>query len=128
MKMRKKTIYETALEHGFSRRDFLKMCTALTAAMGLDFSQSDKVVKAMETKTRVPVIWLQLQDCTGCSESFIRSAHPKIESVLLNLISLEYSEVLSAASGHQVEAAMEQVLKDYDGEYVLAVEGSIPGG
>lgn len=124
--MKKKTIYESALEHGFSRRDFLKMCTALSAAMGLDFAQSDTVVKAMEIKTRVPVIWLQFQDCTGCSESFIRSTHPKTESVLLELISLEYSEVLSAAAGHQVDAAMEQVLKDYDGQYILAVEGSIP--
>jgi hydrogenase small subunit len=124
--LKKKTIYESLLDQGFSRRDFLKMCTALSAAMGLDFSQSNKVVQAMETKSRVPVIWMQFQDCTGCSESFIRSTHPKVESVLFNMISLEYSEVLSAASGHQVDAAMEQVLIDYEGEYVVAVEGSIP--
>jgi hydrogenase small subunit len=122
----KKTVYQTALEHGFSRRDFLKMCTALAATMGLDFTQSGRVVEAMETKERIPVIWLQLQDCTGCSESFIRSSHPKTESVLLDMISLEYSEVLSAASGHQVEEAMKKVIKDYHGKYVLAVEGSIP--
>ena len=78
-------------------------------------------------RSRIPVIWLQLQDCTGCSESFIRSTHPKAESVLLEMISLEYSEVLSAASGHQVEDAMKKVIKDYHGKYVLAVEGSIPG-
>ena len=42
------------------------------------------------------------------------------------MISLEYTEVLSAASGFQVEASMEHVLKEYKGEYVLAVEGSIP--
>ncbi len=124
--MKKKTIYESALDQGFSRRDFLKMCTALSAAIGLDFTQSDKVAHALETSSRVPVIWLQFQDCTGCSESFIRSAHPKVESVLFNLISLEYSEVLSAASGHQVEGALQQVLKDYKGKYVVAVEGSIP--
>ncbi len=47
-------------------------------------------------------------------------------SVLLNMISLEYSEVLSAASGHQVEAALEHVLEHYPGEYILAVEGSLP--
>jgi hydrogenase small subunit len=121
-----KTVYEAAIEHGFSRRDFLKMCTALAATLGLEFTQSDKVVKAMEMNSRVPVVWLQFQDCTGCSESFIRSSQPKTENVLLQMISLEYSEVLSAASGYQVEASMEQVLKDYKGEYVLAVEGSIP--
>lgn len=123
---RQKTVYEAAIDHGFTRRDFLKMCTALTATLGLEYTQSDQVVKAMETKTRVPVVWMQFQDCTGCSESFIRSSQPKIESVLIEMISLEYTEVLSAASGYQVEASMEQVLKDYKGEYLLAVEGSIP--
>lgn len=124
--MKAKTVYETVIDQGYSRRDFLKMCTALAATIGLDFTQSSQVVEAMETKSRIPVIWLQFQDCTGCSESFIRSTHPKVESVLLDMISLEYSEVLSAASGHQVEAALEQVLKDYNGKYVVAVEGSIP--
>jgi len=121
-----KTIYESALDRGMSRRGFLKMCTAIAATMGLNFSQEDVVVKAMESKKRVPVIWLQMQDCTGCSESFIRSTHPKAESVLLDMISLEYSEVLSAASGENAEKSREDVMKNYHGEYVLVVEGSIP--
>ncbi|WP_071459888.1 hydrogenase small subunit [Bacillus massilinigeriensis] len=123
---RKKTVLQAVLDQGVSRRDFLKMCTALAATMGLDFSESDKVVEAMETKERVPVVWLQFQDCTGCSESFIRTTHPKAESVLLDMISLEYTEVLSAAAGHQAEEAMHHVLKNYKGEYILAVEGSLP--
>lgn len=44
---RQKTVYEAAIDHGFSRRDFLKMCTALAATLGLDYTQSDQVVKAM---------------------------------------------------------------------------------
>ncbi|MBE3555415.1 MAG: twin-arginine translocation signal domain-containing protein, partial [Thermicanus sp.] len=32
--MGSKTIYEEALQRGVSRRDFLKMCTALAATMG----------------------------------------------------------------------------------------------
>lgn len=123
---KQKTIYETAIDNGVTRRDFLKMCTVVAAAVGLDFTQTNEVVKAMETSARVPVVWLQFQDCTGCSESFIRSSQPKVESVLFDMISLEYTEVLSAASGFQIEAAMEKVLKDYKGQYVLAVEGSIP--
>ncbi|WML40266.1 hydrogenase small subunit [Neobacillus sp. OS1-2] len=123
---RQRTVYEAATDMGFSRRDFLKMCTTLAATLGLEFTQSDQVVKAMETKSRVPVVWLQFQDCTGCSESFIRSSQPKTENVLLEMISLEYSEVLSAPSGHRAETSMKQVLKDYKGDYVLAVEGSIP--
>lgn len=123
---KKKTVFEAVIEHGFTRRDFLKMCTALAATLGLDYTQSGKVVKAMETGSRVPVVWLSFQDCTGCSESFIRSSQPKAESVLLDMISLEYSEVLSAPSGFQAEKSMEDVLKNYKGEYILAVEGSLP--
>ncbi|MEQ6376048.1 hydrogenase small subunit [Bacillaceae bacterium S4-13-56] len=119
------TVWQTALDRGVSRRDFMKMCTVIAATIGLDFTQSNKVQAAMETKERVPVIWLQFQDCTGCSESFIRSSHPKTESVLLDMISLEYSEVLSAAAGHQAEKAKESVYEKYKGKYVLAVEGSV---
>lgn len=126
MKADMDTIYQSALSRGITRRDFLKMCASLAAAVGLDYSQTATVVQAMETKPRVPVIWLQLQDCTGCSESFIRSSHPKIESVLFDMISLEYTEALSAASGHQIEEARKHVIENYPGEYILAVEGSIP--
>ena len=120
-----KTVYESAVEKGVSRRDFLKMCTALAATLGLDYSQSSKVVQAMETNKRVPVIWLQLMDCTGCSESFIRSSHPRTENVLLEMISLEYSELLSAAAGHQIEENRERIMEEYKGEYILAVEGNV---
>lgn len=122
----KRSILQAVLDRGFSRRDFLKMCTALTAAMGLDLAQEPKVVRAMEIGKRVPVIWLQMQDCTGCSESFIRSSHPRLDSVLLEMISLEYTEVLSAPSGHQAEEARKHVMEHYAGEYILAVEGSVP--
>lgn len=120
-----KTVYESALDRGVSRRDFLKACTALAATLGLDYSQSSTVVQAMETKTRVPVIWLQLMDCTGCSESFIRSSHPRTENVLLDMISLEYSELLSAAAGYQIEENRERIMKEYKGQYILAVEGNV---
>ncbi len=124
--VKEKTIFQSAIERGVSRRDFLKMCTALAATMGLEYAQTDQVVSALESKQKLPVIWLQFQDCTGCTESFIRSTHPTTENLLLDLISLEYSEVLSAASGHQAEAAMEAVIKNYPKGYILAVEGSIP--
>lgn len=120
------TIYESVLSRGFSRRTFLKMCATLAATMGLDFSQTGQVAHAMETKKRIPVIWLQMQDCTGCSESFIRSSYPKVESVIFNMISLEYMEVLTAAAGFQAETSEQNVLKKYKGEYVLVVEGSVP--
>jgi hydrogenase small subunit len=94
--------------------------------MGLQFSQTEKVVKALESNTRIPVIWMEMQACTGCSMSFTRSYNPSTQSVILDMVSVEYSEVLTAAAGHQTEKSLQDVIEKYKGKYVLVVEGSIP--
>ena len=87
------------------------------------------VTEEMLTKTdqRLPVIWFSALDCTGCKEAFTRSFEPSSLDTILNFISLEYSELLSAASGFQVEEHKELIFEMYKGEYILAIEGSIPG-
>ena len=85
-----------------------------------------RVVAAMEHKPRIPVIWLHGLECTCCSESFIRSSHPIAQDIVLNLISLDYDDTLQAAAGFQVEEIRKKVMKDYKGEYILAVEGNAP--
>lgn len=80
-----------------------------------------------EPKTRLPVIWISALDCTGCKEAFIRSFEPTALETILNFISLEYSELLSVASGYQAEEHKESIFEKYKGEYVLAIEGGIPG-
>ena len=57
------------------------------------------VVAAMENKPRIPVIWLHGLECTCCSESFIRSPHPIVQDIVLNMISLDYDDTLQAAAG-----------------------------
>ena len=112
--------------HGVARRDFLRFCTVTTAVMGLDASYVSAVTKALETKPRIPVLWLHGLECTCCSESFIRSAHPLVQDVLLNMISLDYDDTLQAAAGHQAEEIRKQIIRDHPGEYLLAVEGNAP--
>src|ERR1035438_8353475 len=85
-----------------------------------------QVVAAMETKPRIPVIWLHGLECTCCSESFIRSSHPIAQDVVLNMISLDYDDTLQAAAGFQVEEIRKKIMKDHPGEYILAVEGNAP--
>ncbi len=46
---------------------------------------------------QLPVIWIGAQECTGCTESLLCSTHPTLENLILDTISLEYHEVLSAA-------------------------------
>jgi len=122
------TYYQEVERKGYSRRDFLQFVSMMTAFIGLENSAVGQVAKALETKPRVPVIWLHFQECTCCSESFIRSSHPIVADILLDKISLDYTETLMAASGFQAEAAMHDTMKKYKGEYILCVEGSVPTG
>ena len=108
-----------------SRRDFLKVCSMAAAAVGLPASAADKIAEAV-AKKKPSVIWLQFQECTGCTESLLRTGHPDAAQLILDLISLDYSETLMAAAGHQAEAALEQAMKDNAGKYVLVIEGAIP--
>lgn len=120
------TYYEEVQRKGYSRRDFLQFVSMMTAFIGLENTAIGQVAKALETKPRVPVIWLHFQECTCCSESFIRSSHPIVADILLDKISLDYTETLMAASGFQAEEAMQNTMKKYKGEYILCVEGSVP--
>lgn len=120
------TTYEVLRQHGVDRRTFIRYCTLAAAAMGLESSMVPMVVEAMETKPRLPVIWLHGLECTCCSESFIRSNHPIAQDVVLNLISLDYDDTLQAAAGHQVEEIRRNLIKNSPGGYVLAVEGNAP--
>ena len=118
--------YDVLRQHGVDRRDFLRFCVTTAAAMGLEASMVPTVVAAMETKPRIPVIWLHGLECTCCSESFIRSSHPIAQDIILNMISLDYDDTLQAAAGFQVEAIRKKLIKDHPGGYLLAVEGNAP--
>ncbi len=122
----KPSTYEVLEKHGVDRRSFLQFCTATAAALGLECSMVPKVVAAMEKKPRIPVIWLHGLECTCCSESFIRSSHPIAQDIILNMISLDYDDTLQAAAGFQVEEIRKRIMKEYPGEYILAVEGNAP--
>jgi Ni,Fe-hydrogenase I small subunit len=116
----------SALPAGVSRRDFMKLCAALAATMGLSHRAAAEMSAAVEAAERPPVIWVGAQECTGCTESLLRATHPTIENLLLNVISLEYHEVLSAAFGEQAEENKHQAIERYKGRYVLVVDGSVP--
>ncbi len=122
----KPTYYEEFRAKGYSRRDFMKFCTLIAAYLGLETTGVAQVTEALMSKPRVPVLWMHFQECTCCSESFIRSSHPMVADIILDKISLDYTETLMAAAGHQAEAAMEKTIEEYAGEYVLCVEGSVP--
>lgn len=122
------TYYSSIIKQGYSRRDFMRFATYITAYMGLESSMVGQIAKALETTYRLPVIWEHYQECTCCSESFIRSDHPIVADIILDKISLDYTLTLMAASGHQAEAAKQATMEKYKGQYILCVEGSVPLG
>ncbi len=123
-----KSIASLLEEHGFSRRDFMKWAAGMTAMLSLPATFTPLMAQAAELTDRLPVIWLHMAECTGCSESLLRSDAPTIDSLIFDYISLEYHETLMAAAGWQAEQTLEESIKKYKGRYVLMVEGGIPSG
>ena len=106
----------------------MKFTAFMAAYMGLESSAIGQIDKALKETPRLPIIWEHFQECTCCSESFIRSDHPIVADILLDKVSLDYTLTLMAASGHQAEAAKKATMEKYHGEYILCVEGSVPMG
>jgi len=119
---------EVLSDEGYDRRDFMKWVSATTAMLMLPSFFEPLVAEAAEVMNRIPVIWIELQDCAGNTEAFIRSDGPKIDEIILDIISLEFQETLMAAAGHQAEAQLHDAMKTFKGQYLLFVEGSIPVG
>jgi hydrogenase small subunit len=120
------TLAEHLAARGYSRRDFLGFCAKLSAVLGLSPVMQSQVVRALESQRRPSVVWLQLQECTGCVESVLRTDSPTIGDLVLEILSIDYQHTLMAAAGHAAEAAREQSMRDNHGKYLLVVTGSVP--
>ena len=120
------TFYDVIRRQGVTRRSFTKFCSLTAASLGMGPIGAAKIANALETKERTPVIWMHGLECTCCSESFIRSAHPLVKDVVLSMISLDYDDTIMAAAGHQAEAILQETKEKYKGKYILAVEGNPP--
>ncbi|MCX5767276.1 MAG: hydrogenase small subunit [Gemmatimonadetes bacterium] len=120
------TLGEHLEEHGVSRRDFLEYCAELSVVLGVGSALAPKMAHAIEAQKRPTVIWLQLQECTGCVESVIRTENPSIGDLLLDVISLDYHHTLMAGAGAAVEKVKAASMAANKGKYILIVTGSIP--
>jgi len=112
-------------KRGVSRRDFMKFCTSVAVVMGLGPGFAPKVAAALTAKKRPSVVWLHNAECTGCSESLLRTVSPFIDELILDTISLDYHETLMAAAGEAAEEALHKAISSPNG-YICVVEGAIP--
>jgi hydrogenase small subunit len=107
-----------------SRRDFIKATSAVAAAIGLKLPGL-MTSEALAAEGALKVVWLQGQNCTGCSVSLLNSiTYMTVDELLLNTIDLEYHTTVMAGAGR--DAAKAAYLARARGGYVLVVEGSIP--
>jgi len=115
----------TALSQtGVSRRDFLKFCAVMAGTLALPASVVPQVARALETVKRPPVVWLELQDCAGCTESLLRANQPTVAELVLDILSVNYHETIMTPSGKAAEKSLQETVKA--GGYLTVVEGSIP--
>jgi len=110
---------------GVSRRDFMKFCGAVAAALGMGPGAAADVAAALTAKKRPSVVYLHGAECTGCSEAVLRTYQPFIDELILDTISLDYHETIMAAAGEAAEAALEQAINSPDG-FILVQEGAVP--
>ena len=111
---------------GFSRRQMLQFCAGIAATMGLSSAAGVRMAEAAIAPARPPVIWLHGQECTGCTESLLRSYHPTLEAILLDVISLDYHDTLCVGAGKQALDYKHAMMEKNKGKYVLVTEGGTP--
>lgn len=111
-----------------NRRDFLKWSAAAVAALKLELDL-DKLNTVMAAETDPPVIWLLGSGCSGCNLSTLNVTDPTtIDDVLLNKISMKYNSVIMTAAGDNAIQALENAVNQYNGQFILVIEGAIPSG
>ena len=119
---------DAAIESFDMNKDYNQWVSMITANLRLHPQYESKVSQGIKQLNKIPIIWLELSDCTGNSESFIKTAHPTVEELILDYISLDYHELLMAPSGDQSELSLDNIIENEKGKYILLVEGAVPLG
>jgi [NiFe] hydrogenase small subunit len=117
--------YRRLADKGISRREFLREASAIAVAMGMVPAFGAKIAEAFSSETRPSVIYLGNAQCTGCTEALLRTSQPSFVELILDIISLDYSDTLMAASGDAAEAVLREARKNPKG-YICIIEGAIP--
>ena len=133
----KTSIIEAMRQRGVSRRQFVQFCGMMAAVLSLPPTAGRVIANALASTQRLPVIWLEFQDCTGDTESFLRACRrtdaavqgkedPSLTELVLDILSIDYHETLMAAAGFQAEKSRSDVISQFPKGYLCVVEGSIP--
>ncbi|MDK6259089.1 hydrogenase small subunit [Corynebacterium frankenforstense] len=125
------TLLENLERQGVKRRNFMQLCAAMAGLFAVgrpdpayaDAEETDKIAEALGGADKPLVAWLQLQECTGCTESLLRSGSSTVEDLVLNQLSMNYNELIMAAAGTAADEALYDMFKE---PHILVVNGSVP--
>lgn len=131
------TFGEFLTERKIKRRDLLKFAGAMAAVLALPAPAMRVIAQGLAAAPRLPVVWLEFQDCTGDTESFLRAAarpdaltatttDPSLTDLLFDFLSLDYHETIMVPAGDASEKSLNDTLAKYNGKFICVVEGSIP--
>jgi hydrogenase small subunit len=104
----------------------MEFCGTMAATLALPEAYTQTIANALGQRRKPVMVWLEFQDCAGNTESMLRSTHPTIEDIVLETLSLEYHETIMAGYGKHAEAALQRVVREEKGKYLVVVEGAIP--
>lgn len=120
-------IAATMRRSGIDRRTVLRWSVYMAGVLALPvIPYAERIAEAVEASPRVPVLWLNGQDCTGDSEGFLRASRPTPSELVLSQLSVDYAELLMAPSGEAASGRLADTMSRYAGKYLLIVEGSVP--
>ena len=110
------------------RRKFLKMAACLSAAFGVGNLPEPvrAALKKIDRAALPKLVYMQGQSCTGCSISLLQADAPNAVTMVTEYSKLAFHADLSATSGKQALALIEEYFSGRAGEYFLAVEGAVP--
>ncbi|MGB4593049.1 MAG: hydrogenase small subunit [Coriobacteriia bacterium] len=112
---------------GVSRRDFLKYCGSVAAAIGLSETMAPQIAAALEGAPKLlPALWINGGSCSGCTESIAQVDTPDVATIVLDYLSLEYFETIMATAGTWAEGNIKKRVAE--GGYIVVYEGSVMTG
>lgn len=109
-----------------TRRQFIKLTTAATAALQLSDYLIPQLAEAFTGKKKPPVIWLEMMTCTGDYLSVANSLHPNMREILFDTIDLYFSNTTMAGEGSKAIDALIETVEREKGEFILIAEGTVP--
>lgn len=120
-------LHDLLAVRGVSRRDFLKYCGSVAAAIGLSETMAPQIAAALEGAPKLlPALWINGGSCTGCTESIAQVDTPDVATIVLDYLSFEYFETIMATAGTWAEENITKRVKE--GGYILVYEGSVMTG